>query len=123
VQRSLVGSALYGDVNGLARRSLSGTGGCLVGAARRLLLTGSDTLGDLVDAARYLLLAGSDTLGVLVDAARYLLVIGGDPVGDLVDATHYVVVTRDDPIDVLLIERRGGWCGQGDHAGIILRSW
>jgi len=121
VQRSLVGSALYSDVNGLARRSLSGTGGGLVGAARRLLLTGSDTLGDLVDAARYLLLTGSDTLGVLVDASRYLLVTGGDPVGDLVDATHYVVVTRDDPIDALLIERRGGWRGQGGHAGSILR--
>jgi len=94
VQRSLVGSALYSDVNGLARRSLSGTGGGLVGAARRLLLTGSDTLDDLVDAARYLLLTGSDP----------------------VDALSHRVERH-------CVEVLGGWRGQVDHAGNVLRNW
>jgi len=94
VQRSLVGSALYSDVNGLARRSLSGTGGGLVGVARRLLLTGSDTLDDLVDAARYLLLTGSDP----------------------VDALSHRVERH-------CVEVLGGWRGQVDHAGNVPRNW
>jgi len=75
-------------------------------------LTGSDTLGDLVGAARRLLLTGSDTLGDLVDAVRYLLLTGGDPV----DALPYRVERH-------CIELRGGWRGQVDHAGNVLRSW
>jgi hypothetical protein len=91
-------------------------GGGLVGAARRLLLTGSDTLGDLLGASRRLLLTGSDTLGDLVDAARYLLLTGGDPV----DALPHRVERHC--IESLQIERRGGWRGQVDHAGNVLRS-
>jgi len=78
------GSALHSDINGLVRRSLSGIGGGLVGAARRQLLTGSDTLGDLVDATRYLLLTG----------------------GDLVDALPHRIERHC--IELLLIERRRG---------------
>jgi hypothetical protein len=88
----------------------------LIDASRYLLLTRGDAGGDLVGAARRLLLTGSDALGDLVDAKRYLLLTGAD----LVDALPDRVERHS--IDLLLIERRGGWRGQADHAGGVLRS-
>src|SRR5258708_20095741 len=116
LQRCPVGSALYRNATDLSRRNLSDTGGDLIDASRYLLLTRGDAGGDLVGAARRLLLTGSDTLGDLVDAKRYLLFTAPDLLHALPDR-----VERHS-IDLLLIERRGGWRRQGDHAGGGLRG-
>jgi hypothetical protein len=95
-------------------------------------LTGGDVGGGLIGAARHLPSTDGDAGGGLIGVARHLLAIGGDPGDDLVDATHYQFVTRDHPVDALphhlerclelLLIERGGWSGQADRAGGVLRG-
>src|SRR5215472_5478895 len=73
LQRCPVGLAFDRDRTCISRWSLSGTGGGLIGGARRFL-TGRDTGGDLIDASRYLFLTGGDAVEAMphrVDIERH----------------------------------------------------
>src|SRR5215468_3426765 len=77
-RRSHLGSAFKRYCTSISQGSLSGTGGRLLGRARRLLLTGHD----LVDGQRHLLLTGGHLIDALlhrVDLERHCvkLLIGG----------------------------------------------